>query len=38
MVKWSGRSLDCLADLRRVNRYLGGHRSLAKHLFPMVDH
>lgn len=28
--------LDCLADLRRVNRYLGGHRSLAKHLFPMI--
>ena len=28
--------LDCLADLRRVNRYLGGHRSLAKHLFPMT--
>jgi SAM-dependent methyltransferase len=28
--------LDCLADLRRVNRYLGGYRSLARHLFPRI--
>ncbi|MEY4166225.1 MAG: methyltransferase domain-containing protein [Blastocatellia bacterium] len=28
--------LDCLADLRRVNRYLGGYRSLARHLFPQI--
>lgn len=28
--------LDCLADLRRVNRYLGGYRSLARHLFPLI--
>lgn len=27
---------DCLADLRRVNRYLGGYRSLARHLFPLI--
>lgn len=29
--------LDCLADLRRVNRYLGGYRSLARHLFPLIS-
>ena len=28
--------LDCLADLRRVNRYLGGYRSLSRHLFPLI--
>ncbi|HYE73376.1 MAG TPA: class I SAM-dependent methyltransferase, partial [Blastocatellia bacterium] len=26
-----------LADLRRVNKYLGGRRALAKHLFPMIE-
>lgn len=27
---------DTLADLRRVNRYLGGRSVLARHLFPMM--
>jgi 2-polyprenyl-3-methyl-5-hydroxy-6-metoxy-1,4-benzoquinol methylase len=26
-----------LAELRRVNRYLGGQRALARHLFPMIE-
>lgn len=26
-----------LADLRRVNRYLGGRRALGAHLFPMIE-
>ncbi len=26
-----------LADLRRINRYLGGPRALAQHLFPMIE-
>lgn len=26
-----------LADLRRVNRYLGGSRALTRHLFPMIE-
>ena len=29
--------LDNLADLRRVNRYLGGHGALTRHLFPMIE-
>jgi hypothetical protein len=28
---------DCLADLRRINRYLGGQRVIARHLFPMIE-
>ena len=28
---------ESLADLRRVNRYLGGQRALAQHLFPMIE-
>jgi len=28
--------LDCLGDLRRVNQYLGGYRSLARHLYPLI--
>jgi hypothetical protein len=28
---------DCLADLRRINRLLGGERALAHHLLPMID-
>jgi hypothetical protein len=26
-----------LADLRRINRYLGGSRALLRHLFPMIE-
>ncbi|MDX2030584.1 MAG: methyltransferase domain-containing protein [Blastocatellia bacterium] len=29
--------IDTLADLRRVNRYLGGSRALTRHLFPMIE-
>ena len=29
--------IDNLADLRRVNRYLGGRRALTRHLFPMIQ-
>ena len=29
--------LENLADLRRVNRYLGGQRALTRHLFPMIQ-
>ncbi|MFN0086670.1 MAG: methyltransferase domain-containing protein [Blastocatellia bacterium] len=29
--------IDTLADLRRVNRYLGGVRALTRHLFPMIE-
>jgi len=29
--------IDNLADLRRVNRYLGGRRALTRHLFPMIE-
>jgi hypothetical protein len=29
--------LGGLADLRRINRYLGGQRALARHLFPMIE-
>jgi SAM-dependent methyltransferase len=29
--------IGSLADLRRVNRYLGGRRALAQHLFPMIE-
>ncbi len=28
--------VESLAELRRVNRYLGGKRALAHHLFPMI--
>jgi ubiquinone/menaquinone biosynthesis C-methylase UbiE len=28
---------DSLADLRRVNKYLGGKRALARHLFPLIE-
>lgn len=28
--------VESLKDLRRVNRWLGGKRALAKHLFPMI--
>lgn len=28
--------LDCLKDLRRINRYLGGRRAVARHLFPAI--
>ena len=29
--------IENLADLRRVNRYLGGYGALARHLFPMIE-
>jgi hypothetical protein len=29
--------VENLADLRRVNRYLGGRRALTRHLFPMIQ-
>ena len=29
--------IENLADLRRVNRYLGGRRALTRHLFPMIQ-
>lgn len=29
--------IENLADLRRVNRYLGGQRALTRHLFPMIQ-
>jgi ubiquinone/menaquinone biosynthesis C-methylase UbiE len=29
--------LGSLADLRRVNQYLGGTRALTRHLFPMIE-
>lgn len=29
--------IENLADLRRVNRYLGGGRALTRHLFPMIQ-
>ncbi|MGH9755558.1 MAG: methyltransferase domain-containing protein [Blastocatellia bacterium] len=29
--------IENLADLRRVNRYLGGRRALTRHLFPMIE-
>jgi 2-polyprenyl-3-methyl-5-hydroxy-6-metoxy-1,4-benzoquinol methylase len=29
--------VESLKDLRRVNRWLGGKRALAKHLFPMIN-
>jgi SAM-dependent methyltransferase len=29
--------IENLADLRRVNRYLGGVGALARHLFPMIE-
>lgn len=28
---------ECLADLRLINRHLGGRRVLARHLFPMIE-
>ena len=28
---------ETLAELRRINRYLGGQRALAQHLFPMIE-
>jgi 2-polyprenyl-3-methyl-5-hydroxy-6-metoxy-1,4-benzoquinol methylase len=32
-----GEFLGSLAEMRRVNRYLGGQRALARHLFPMIE-
>src|ERR1051326_7145179 len=29
--------IKALADLRRINRYLGGQRALVQHLFPMIE-
>ena len=29
--------LASLADLRRINRFLGGRRTLLKHLLPMIE-
>lgn len=29
--------IENLSDLRRVNRYLGGHSALTKQLFPMIE-
>lgn len=29
--------IENLADLRRINRLLGGRRALVKHLFPMIE-
>ena len=29
--------IESLADLRRVNRYLGGRDALTRHLFPMIE-
>src|SRR5262249_32513053 len=29
--------IENLADLRRVNRYLGGEGALTRHLFPMIE-
>lgn len=28
---------DCLSDLRRINQLLGGQRTLARHLFPLIE-
>jgi SAM-dependent methyltransferase len=33
----SAEMIENLADLRRVNRYLGGQRALTRHLFPMIE-
>ena len=33
----SDELVENLADLRRVNRYLGGQGALTRHLFPMID-
>jgi len=32
----SDEFIESLRDLRRINRWLGGKRALAKHLFPMI--
>ena len=29
--------LDCLADLRQINRYLGGLRPVTRHLYPLIE-
>lgn len=29
--------IESLADLRRINRWLGGHRALTKRLFPLIE-
>jgi 2-polyprenyl-3-methyl-5-hydroxy-6-metoxy-1,4-benzoquinol methylase len=29
--------VESLADIRRVNRYLGGTRALTRHLFPLIE-
>ncbi|MEO6725963.1 MAG: methyltransferase domain-containing protein [Blastocatellia bacterium] len=29
--------IESLSDLRRINRWLGGKRALAQHLFPMIE-
>src|SRR5215468_10745629 len=33
----SAEMIENLADLRRVNRYLGGRRAITRHLFPMIQ-
>jgi ubiquinone/menaquinone biosynthesis C-methylase UbiE len=33
----SSEMIENLADLRRVNRYLGGRRAMTRHLFPMIQ-
>ncbi|HEU0185738.1 MAG TPA: methyltransferase domain-containing protein [Blastocatellia bacterium] len=33
----SAEMVENLADLRRVNRYLGGRRAMTRHLFPMIQ-
>jgi ubiquinone/menaquinone biosynthesis C-methylase UbiE len=33
----SAEMIENLADLRRVNRYLGGRRAMTRHLFPMIQ-
>jgi hypothetical protein len=36
--EFSGDELrGCLAELRRVNRFLGGRRALSQHLYPMIE-
>jgi SAM-dependent methyltransferase len=33
----SDEFIDTLADLRRINRLLGGQRALTRHLFPLIE-
>src|SRR5215471_4469676 len=36
--EFSGDELrGCLAELRRVNRFLGGRRIISRHLYPMIE-